>query len=334
MPNVSIIIPVYNVEKYLSRCLDSIISQTYHDFEVICINDGSTDGSRQILEQYQKLDDRIIIYSNEKHTTAAESRNFGIDVANGKYIMFVDSDDYIATVMVEKMVGYIEQTDAEVVITDYFARNFRKDLSNDRYIYRYQIETDTVIKINKDDVRNYLFLVVPCWNKIYTLDFFKRKKLKFPLYPIYEDLVFWADVYLNAEKIYYVPEAYYFYRRKRKGSLMQTKNENSFFVVDVHKKTAELFKEHNMYEKMKTILDYIMIRDFCLKIFSLAEPYNRQLFNLVKEYNPDIDIDEFKELNLDEEAEAIEYVKYYEILQKSNFDEFCIKTKEHVPIDV
>ena len=70
MSYVSIIIPVYNVEKYLSRCLDSIISQTYQDFEIICINDGSTDNSRLILEQYQKLDDRIIIYDNKKHTTA------------------------------------------------------------------------------------------------------------------------------------------------------------------------------------------------------------------------------------------------------------------------
>ena len=332
MSNVSIIIPVYNVEKYLSRCLDSIISQTYQDFEIICINDGSTDNSRLILEQYQKLDDRIIIYDNKKHTTAAETRNFGIDVAKGKYIMFVDSDDYIATTMVEKMVGYIEQTGAEVIVTDYFARNFRKYISNHRYIYRSHIDCDSMIKLDKNDALKYLYLSVTCWNRIFSAEFFRKKNVRFPLYPIYEDLVFWADVYLNADKIYYVPEAYYFYRRKKQGSLMQKRDENVLFVVDVHEKTAELFKQHNMYKKMKTVLDYIMIRDFCVRIFSLASPYNEILFNRVKERNYDIDISEFDELKLGEESGS--YVKYYELLVENNFEDFCIKTKEHIPIDV
>lgn len=331
MHKVSVIIPVYNVEKYLSRCLDSVTSQTYQNLEIICINDGSTDSSRQILEQYQKLDNRIVIYNKDKHLCAAASRNFGMDVATGKYIIFVDSDDYVASVMIEKMVAHIEKTNAEVVTFDYFARNFRQWESNNRYTYRWHFDCNEVIQIDKENPINYFFLTVPCWNKIFTAEFLKRKNLRFPDYPIYEDLVFWADVYLNAEKLYYAPEAYYFYRRKRKGSLMQKRDDNLLYVVDIHKKAAELFKQHNMYDKMKTVLDYIMIRDFCIKMFCVGEPYNRKLFNKIKECNFDVDCSKFDELDLSDESK--EYIKYFEILKESNFDEFYEKTKEHVPID-
>ena len=109
MHKVSIIIPVYNIEKYLSRCLESIVSQTYPNLEIICINDGSTDNSPNILEQYKKLDSRIIIINTEHYGPGA-ARNKGIEIATGKYTMFVDSDDYMSSNTVEALVDCITQS--------------------------------------------------------------------------------------------------------------------------------------------------------------------------------------------------------------------------------
>ena len=101
-PIVSILIPVYNVENYLDKCLDSVISQTMNNIEIICVNDGSTDHSGEILEKYQKKDKRIIVV-NKENGGLPSARNAGLEIARGKYIGFVDADDYINSDMYEKM---------------------------------------------------------------------------------------------------------------------------------------------------------------------------------------------------------------------------------------
>ena len=102
MPKISVIVPVYNVEKYLRECLDSIVNQTLQDIEIICINDGSTDGSAVILEEYAAKDKRIKIL-NQENKGAGEARNAGINSAQGKYLAFIDGDDFYCTDFCEKM---------------------------------------------------------------------------------------------------------------------------------------------------------------------------------------------------------------------------------------
>ena len=97
MPKISVIVPVYNVEQYLRICLDSILAQTFQDFEIICINDGSTDNSLKILEEYKQLDDRLVILT-QTQSGAAIARNNGIKQAKGEYIQFLDSDDYVENI--------------------------------------------------------------------------------------------------------------------------------------------------------------------------------------------------------------------------------------------
>ena len=189
MEKVSIIIPVYNVEQYLSKSLDSVISQTYKNIEIICINDCSTDNSAAILEQYQKLDDRIIIYNNMEKQTASYSRNFGIDKSTGKYIMFVDGDDYIASNYVESMINHISSTGADVVISDYYTLNFWKDESPNKFYYYWQYDKVPYnienVRIDTDEVKNFVYFAVPCWNKIFSSEFLKSKKITFPPIDIY-----------------------------------------------------------------------------------------------------------------------------------------------------
>ena len=103
MPKLSIIIPVYNVEKYLPKCLESILGQSFKDFEIICVNDGSTDNSLQVLQTYKKQDGRIVIV-DKKNEGSGIARNLGLSTARGNYVYFVDSDDWLENYALEKMI--------------------------------------------------------------------------------------------------------------------------------------------------------------------------------------------------------------------------------------
>lgn len=329
MCKVSVIIPVYNVEQYLSRSLDSIISQTYKNLEIICINDCSTDGSAEVLEQYRELDERIMVYNNTEKQTASYSRNLGIEKSTGKYIMFIDGDDYIASNYVESMVKHISSKDAEVVISDYYTLNFWKDESDSKFYYYWQYDkvphTEEIVDIDTNESGNFLYFAVPCWNKIFSAEFLKTKNIKFPPIHIYEDVVFWGDVWLNLKKAAYTPRAYYFYRKKRHGSLTTKRDEDVYFVITIHKMLADLFKKYNRYENMKNVLDYIMIRDFLSKLSLFPEHLGKKLFNKIKEENYIFDFEGMKE-NLTSEY-GLRYIEYYQVLIENNYEDFCEKTK-------
>lgn len=116
MPLISVIIPVYNVEKYLPRCLDSVLNQTCRDIEVVCVDDCSTDGSRAILEKYAAQDSRLQLVANETNKGSALSRNAGLDRAKGDYVYFIDSDDFIDSDYLERMVAVAERSQSEIVL--------------------------------------------------------------------------------------------------------------------------------------------------------------------------------------------------------------------------
>ena len=112
---ISIIIPVYNVEKYLRECLDSLLNQTFQDFEIICVDDGSTDKSLEILQEYKRKDDRFVILQ-QRHSGAGSARNNGIRLAEGKYIQFLDADDYFEPTLLEEMYNHAEKFDADLTV--------------------------------------------------------------------------------------------------------------------------------------------------------------------------------------------------------------------------
>lgn len=120
MPELSVIVPIYNVEKYLEKCIDSILAQTYIDFELILINDGSPDGCAEIMEQYAKKDSRIVtIHQENKGVSAA--RNAGLEIAKGKYVGFVDPDDYIASAFFEKLINLIEINNLDIACCNWYS---------------------------------------------------------------------------------------------------------------------------------------------------------------------------------------------------------------------
>lgn len=218
MCKISVVIPVYNVEKYLGRCLDSIINQTFEDLEIICIDDGSTDNSLLILRSYVNKDSRIIVVSQRNQGISAV-RNKGIDMAKGEYISFIDSDDWIDTDFFEKLYSSAVANNADIAAAGIIRLNkYRK-----RFLVKYD-KTETAvepnIKFELCDVpdRNYV------WNKIYKLEKIRKNNLRFKEGVFYEDIIFTPQALYSLEKLVAVPQTFYYYW-KTKNSIVTKKSE-------------------------------------------------------------------------------------------------------------
>ena len=173
MPKISVIVPVYNVEKFLEKCLKSIIEQTFEDLEIICINDGSTDKSLSILNSYAAKDPRIKILSQTNQGQSC-ARNAGLEIASGEYIGFVDSDDWIDLDFYEKLYNTAKKYDADIAVASI------KRLRTYKWKYHLKIEKEEVT----EDINKKFFLCdVPdkcyVWNKIYKASELKKYNIKF-----------------------------------------------------------------------------------------------------------------------------------------------------------
>jgi glycosyltransferase involved in cell wall biosynthesis len=215
MPKISIIIPVYNVEKYLPKCLDSVINQTLEDIEIICINDCSTDGSLTILKEFASKDKRIKIIDFEVNKGVGFARNTGIDKASGEYISFLDPDDWWEPAFAAKTYNKITENDADIV---QFAHNRYTDKK-----IQYDIVNKIQNVINGINYNEYFCdFVNLVWDKIYKTSFIKNNDIKFPLniHPT-EDVLFVLECFSYKPKVVFLPECLCNYRIDRDGSDMK-----------------------------------------------------------------------------------------------------------------
>ena len=207
MINITIVVPIYNAEKYLDRCMQSILNQSFKNFEVILVDDGSNDGSKIICEKYKAIDKRVILLS-KKNGGVSSARNSGIDLASGELIMFVDPDDYLEKDMLKRMYDIYEKYKCDVVICD-FETNSRKrcniTCTPNKLIYRNDMMDDILLDVLKGENETY------CWNKLYKMSLIKNNKIYFENYNIWEDAIFNYRVYMNCSKVYYLPEKLYNY---------------------------------------------------------------------------------------------------------------------------
>lgn len=251
---VSIIIPVYNVEKYLEECLWSVVTQSLKEIEIICINDGSTDDSLRILNDFAKNDSRIRIISKENGGQAI-ARNIGINEAIGDYIGFVDSDDFIKSNMFEIMYGNV--CDGNLDINMCKVSSF-DDLDNtvnsSDWYYSLKCFDGFEKKIfNHLDTKEFTDEIsVTPYNKLYKRDFIIKNKLYFPENLIFEDEAFFYDVYLKAERISIVDENLYSYRVNREGSTVSRDADNDYTdILRVFQKIREILKKYNLMDIYK-----------------------------------------------------------------------------------
>ena len=233
-PKISVIIPVYNVEKYLGECLDSILAQTFQDFEIICVDDGSTDKSLEILQEYKRKDDRFVILQ-QRHAGAGAARNHGLKLAEGKYIQFLDSDDYFEPTLLEELYTRAEKfgsdltvcssrkVDDEGNITETGSPNFPINID--------KVPMEQVF--NRQNFKDEIFcLLIPVvWNKLIRKSFLERHHLEFPKLTIYEDIAFMHSVVACADKIVACNKELINYRFNRPGSLVSTRSQHTIEAV-------------------------------------------------------------------------------------------------------
>ena len=204
MPKISVIIPIYNTEKYLERCLDSVCNQTLSDIEIICVNDCSTDSSLEILKKYSRNDSRIKLINLEENKGVATARNIGIDIAEGEYIGFVDSDDYI-------------DLNFYLILYNSAVKN-KADATKGKIVFpsnQYDINKDNFYDINDLISNDFAYFYHSFTTGIYRRDFIIKNNIKFPeQYAYFEDPYFSILASLHYQKINIENEAkyYYFYR--------------------------------------------------------------------------------------------------------------------------
>ena len=235
-PDISIIIPVYNVEKYLRRCLDSILSNSYENLEVICIDNGSTDGSCHILKYYEKKDDRVIVLKQSKSGPSA-ARNMGLDKARGKYISFVDSDDFVQYNAYEILIEVAEENELDMVIFGantipwQSAPEWMNRIINTRYMYYKDCEGSSVV-FKEPACRPFL------WMHFIKRELFEKPtKLRFDeSMMLGEDQLLQFQYIPRAKNIMVIDDKLYNYQISRSGSLMQMYSSRKVKKVETHLK--------------------------------------------------------------------------------------------------
>lgn len=248
-PLVSVILPVYNGERTIERCLASLHNQTYENMEILVINDGSRDHTSMILDKYAGLDRRFRII-NKKNTGVSDSRNTGMELANGKYLQFVDGDDWLSRDMIASLVKTAEEQQCDMVISDFYrvvGHNIYKKghIKKQGLLSRKEYATYMM-----DAPANFYYGVM--WNKFFRADVVKREALNCSLQLDWcEDFQFNLEYLQYADKIYVDRHAYYYYV-KTKGSLVDTQVNLSQtmrtkrILFDYYK---ELYESIDLYKK-------------------------------------------------------------------------------------
>lgn len=216
---VSVIVPIYNVEKLLDRCILSILNQTYVNIEVLLVNDGSTDGSLQICKQYSQ-DNRVIII-DKPNGGLSDARNAGLKVARGDYCAFIDSDDFIKETMLETMMKQIKKENADICVCDmqYLYDDGREDFaSGGTFTSTNVVDTPELVSVNNS-----------ACNKMFKTTMFQD--VLFPVGKFYEDLATIPILLYKARKVCKVDEAFYIYYQ-RSGSIAHTANKKIFDIYD------------------------------------------------------------------------------------------------------
>ena len=306
-PSVSVVVPVYNVEMYLKECLDSLINQTFKDIEIICVNDGSTDNSLNILNEYASKDERIKVFSKE-NSGPGPTRNYGIDNAQGEYLLFVDSDDWLDLDAIKILYETSKSQDLDLLI--FLAEDY-DDLQDKFYeedYYNNVLLPDSFDEtvFNHRDIQKYLFsiAVVP-YNKLYRRSMLEKYHIRFPENVLFEDNPFHYEVLLSSRKMS-ILRKHFVMRRRREDSITSDIDMKFLDVIEVSNMVPDVFRKHNLFnEYIVQILDFklryvsmwygmiddefkqqywqLMHDDF-LRIYNDKQEHNLFLNNLVGKY--------------------------------------------------
>lgn len=277
MTEISVIIPIYNAEKYLRQCLDSVISQTFNNFEVICVDDGSTDNSRKILEEYKILDSRIKVILQDNHGVSS-ARNQGIENSTGDYLAFLDADDLLHIQFLEIMYNTAHENNLELVWCNHKKINDEKNQSPKLLTHKPQeIYYEQIFNKYLSHKTNIGSMV---WGKLYRRD--KLQDIRFDTnINIAEDVLFTHNILFNINRAAYIPENLIYYR-VRSGSLSNSKIKPK--TIDDHlyvaTSLANLFRQEQLGAENNHLIRK-QIAKICFK-FCIIYPYKKDKTNYLK----------------------------------------------------
>jgi len=287
-PKVSVIVPVYNVEEYLVKCLDSLVKQTLKDIEIICINDGSTDNSLEILKAYSKNDSRIIIIDKENEGQGI-ARNLGISTASGEYIGFVDPDDWVDYDMYEKMYNQAESLSSDIVICDFIKYEdgsgkawkhdfFWEAISNHEYA---NMDVPTGVVLDREVIYKSL-LVSPCYtvNKIYKSEFLKENNIEFSPARCFEDCVFIIKSMILASNISYINEYFYKYRLRKNSTLHILNDFSQNFKA--YEEIYNCLKTYNLEKTLKDNYEFFCTKNSIWTLPKLSPELQKEFLKALK----------------------------------------------------
>ena len=241
MAEVSMIVPVYQVEKYIEQCIESVINQTFQDFELILIDDGSKDKSGIICDAYAAKDDRIVVIHTENRGAAA-ARNTGLDCASGRYITFLDGDDYLDESMIARFYEVIAHSEYDMVVCDFL--NILPDEKDNFSLHLQDMEiSGREVLAHWKIQKNYgVWTVV--WNKIYKREILED--LRFPEGKYFEDEFFSDQLYLRCSSIRVIPDVLCLHRVLESSTMNTHKTRNYLDLIDVFKTRIELYLEQKL----------------------------------------------------------------------------------------
>lgn len=250
-PKVSILVPIFNVEKYLRQCLDSVVNQTLKDIEIICINDGSTDSSPEIINEYAKNDSRVVVL-NKTNSGYGDSMNKGLEKARGEYIGIVESDDWVDVDMFENLYNIAVENKVDVVKSNFY---FYSGLGDTNKKFQLVSRVDSEKVINPLETISVFFPQAAIWTGLYKKSFLEKNSITFLPTPgaSYQDTGFNFKVWASAEKAYLTNDAYLHYRIDNDNSSVKSKGK-IFAVVDELTDMYRFAKETKHFEQLKPIL--------------------------------------------------------------------------------
>lgn len=247
---VSVVVPIYNVEDYLEKCIQSIQKQTYENLEIILVDDGATDRCGELCDEYARYDGRIRVV-HKVNGGLSDARNAGIEIATGKYFVFIDSDDYIHPQMIELLYGSIKDQDAQIAVCGF------QSVKEDEHVEQEKLQDVTTVLIEKEEDRLEYFMektygeFTVAWNKMYPAELFKE--IRYPKGKIHEDEFTTYRLLEKVKRVAYIKEPLYYYVQRGSSIMGEAFNERRLHRLDAYNIRLDYYwqqKKYVWYEKI------------------------------------------------------------------------------------
>lgn len=273
---VSVIVPFYNIENYIEDCLKSIIKQTYTNLEIICVDDCGKDNSIDIVKKYIQIDGRIKLIQHSKNIGIGGARNTGISNANGKYIYFIDGDDFIENNYIESLVNAIEKYNTDIICNNKILKYYEDNENKNCYIKKENdFALNTIFDFDESIVKK---IMISALCKIYKTDFLRNNNFYFPEKIKFEDFAFLHILKTKVKNIVFTYNSTYFYRQRFGSLIYQYKTKNDDFdSIYIIKYIYDFYKKNNLLNQ------YIIPFAWLKKFFKRQQNKNKYFTTLKNE---------------------------------------------------